>query len=72
MPSEKLVQFCANSLDAYNAPVTQKTVIGVTGKTGAANSINLAGSDLDIQAMRNAMILSEIIGPPISKRRAGK
>jgi len=47
-------------------------VFAPSNDDGATPPVKVAGITLGIKEARNAMILSEIIGPPLSKRRRGR
>ena len=78
MPLEKFTQFNAGTIDTCNeitgteSTVTKGVTVDVTGIAEGIKPINPTGPGFDITSIRNAMILSEIIGPPISKRRTWK
>ena len=52
--------------------VTSKASTATTTASTGANAVSVNGIRLDAVMARNAIIMSEIIGPPKAKRRRGR
>jgi len=50
--------------------ITSKSA--VSGIHGTGHTKNVMGFDLNAQSARTAMVLSEILGPPLSRRKRGR
>jgi len=63
-PGQKVIQ-----PEKARRDVSKSTGSGVRG-TGLTKSV--MGFDLNAQSARTAMVLSEILGPPLSRRKRGR
>jgi len=63
-----------NTYRAINAPGSDKNVESAasTANAGEAAIVRVQGMMIDPASARNAIILSEIIGPPLAKRKSRK
>ena len=55
-----------------NRPRRQTAQPSKAGAPKPAPTVNAITKNIDINTARNAIILSEIIGPPLTKRRSQK
>ena len=72
--SEKAQHMPGTSLktDKVSAGSNKAALTGTAAASTGANVLSVNGIRLDAQAARNAIIMSEIIGPPKAKRRRGR